>query len=1364
MTKFVSFLVMVSLLCVVGGFGAVADDWPTFRRDNTRGAATTEGLSWPLTKAWTFTPPHAPEPAWPVPGKEKARVRFDECYHVAVAEGAAYFGSSADGKLYALDAKSGALRWSVFTDGPIRVAPTVAAGKVYVGSDDGHAYCFNAADGALAWKRQAGFRDDKLLGNGKMISRWPVRTGVMVADGVAYFGAGVFPHETVFLYAVDAASGEILWRNDTFGQRGYKLDFGGMTPQGPLLLSDTTLFMSSGRAMPAAFSREDGRFLNYLNPGGKVGGTWAIIAEDRLIAGIESKKAYDTKGGAPKRLSAYAWFPGWHLVVSGTRAFLSDADTLTALDRDAFANAEKRRGELEKEIKPLSDKRRGLERKLPKASEEGRDSIRTAINALNQQIAPLQAEIGKLTQSVRRWSRPSELRHALALAKDTLVLGGEGVVAAAQTETGEEIWRARIAGGACGLAVADGQLFVSSDNGEITAFAPQGSGGNVQLAMTAGWPKGSHNAFLSDTAEAILKEAKLERGYALILGLETGQLAYEIARRSEMKIVCREADAAKAAAARKTLDGLGLYGARVSVDHGGLEKPPYANYFADLIVSETELLGGDIPTAISEVERMLKPCGGVGALREDNLPSFVASQTVTELPHLDQHVAIALTEPREALEGAGSWTHQYADPGNTATAQDERIQGAMEVLWFGEPGPEKMVERHARSVAPVSMDGRLFVQGEDIILAYDAYNGTKLWEREIEGAVRVRVDSDMGNLALSKTGLYVAAQDKCHRLDPATGAVLRVYALPGESDAPRRWGYIAEMDGVLYGTAAKPLKQDYGDFWKEAVDEEGAWRDLDKDGMNSRAKGYLADYFNRHKTPDKGAFWDAQRAGMLWRNMESWPAWGSVETPQGAVTERIMAGQSLFAFDAESGDLLWQRDGKAIAHPAIALGDGLLFYADCDAVEAEKKAAMAARARLIEEGVWEAEGISYGPEDTDIRRLIALDARTGETRWERVVDLTGCGGDRMGMAYNQGVLCFFGCFSNHDRQFFKEGKLAWRRITAMDGKTGSDKWSRPLNYLRRPVIVNDEILIEPRICDLFTGEVKKRMHPLTGNESEFEYVRPGHCCSATSAAPNMFFLRGYFLWYYDLQKDQGMLPFGAIRPGCWINTIPANGLLLFPEASAGCTCSYPIRSTVVMQPSAAPQRTWSIAVQNGALTPVKNLAVNFGAPGDWRDDNGTLWLGYPHPPSTGWHTYGLGFKLGEKFHDGRQWYHRNFQHPDFAADPNAWRIASGAAGFASCRLPLREEGQGSAPYTVRLYFAEPGDAAPGERIFDIQIQGQKLTLGVDIAKEAGGPNKTLVKEFKGISVDTDLLVELVPSANSKNLPVLNGLEAILEGS
>jgi hypothetical protein len=38
------------------------------------------------------------------------------------------------------------------------------------------------------------------------------------------------------------------------------------------------------------------------------------------------------------------------------------------------------------------------------------------------------------------------------------------------------------------------------------------------------------------------------------------------------------------------------------------------------------------------------------------------------------------------------------------------------------------------------------------------------------------------------------------------------------------------------------------------------------------------------------------------------------------------------------------------------------------------------------------------------------------------------------------------------------------------------------------------------------------------------------------------------------------------RPGCWINIIPAGGLLLIPEASSGCTCNFPIQASMALMP------------------------------------------------------------------------------------------------------------------------------------------------------------------------------------------------------
>jgi hypothetical protein len=50
--------------------------------------------------------------------------------------------------------------------------------------------------------------------------------------------------------------------------------------------------------------------------------------------------------------------------------------------------------------------------------------------------------------------------------------------------------------------------------------------------------------------------------------------------------------------------------------------------------------------------------------------------------------------------------------------------------------------------------------------------------------------------------------------------------------------------------------------------------------------------------------------------------------------------------------------------------------------------------------------------------------------------------------------------------------------------------------------------------------------------------------------------RSATLGYIDFVRQGKVENYGGIRPGCWINAIPAGGLVLMPDASAGCVCSY----------------------------------------------------------------------------------------------------------------------------------------------------------------------------------------------------------------
>ncbi len=85
------------------------------------------------------------------------------------------------------------------------------------------------------------------------------------------------------------------------------------------------------------------------------------------------------------------------------------------------------------------------------------------------------------------------------------------------------------------------------------------------------------------------------------------------------------------------------------------------------------------------------------------------------------------------------------------------------------------------------------------------------------------------------------------------------------------------------------------------------------------------------------------------------------------------------------------------------------------------------------------------------------------------------------------------------------------------------------------------------------------------------------------------------------------------------------------------------------------------------------------------------------------------------------------------------------------QVPVQDQ-----PYRVRLHFAELEDRAPGDRVFDIQINGQTVAANFDIVREAGGVRRILTKEFR---ITPGREVELQFPAKA-GLPLLNGIEIL----
>jgi hypothetical protein len=79
-------------------------------------------------------------------------------------------------------------------------------------------------------------------------------------------------------------------------------------------------------------------------------------------------------------------------------------------------------------------------------------------------------------------------------------------------------------------------------------------------------------------------------------------------------------------------------------------------------------------------------------------------------------------------------------------------------------------------------------------------------------------------------------------------------------------------------------------------------------------------------------------------------------------------------------------------------------------------------------------------------------------------------------------------------------------------------------------------------------------------------------------------------------------------------------------------------------------------------------------------------------------------------------------------------------------------------YTVRLHFAELR-FGPGQRKFNVNINGRRALTEFDIASEAG-KDKALVKDFEGIEPDANGNIVVHFSRGSKDEPKICGIEII----
>ncbi len=262
----------------------------------------------------------------------------------------------------------------------------------------------------------------------------------------------------------------------------------------------------------------------------------------------------------------------------------------------------------------------------------------------------------------------------------------------------------------------------------------------------------------------------------------------------------------------------------------------------------------------------------------------------------------------------------------------------------------------------------------------------------------------------------------------------------------------------------------------------------------------------------------------------------------------------IFCLDRYTGQHLWtyKRSGNSsvIVNSAIAIkGDDIYF------IESRNPAAI-----RDEDGRVRATVLM----DSSYEYLVKLSKNSGAVQWVVPVDLPfehvaylSCANDTI---LATGTRNLAGRVYYEMRAYYpSSGSLKWSNNFNSGFGTNGEHGEQD----QHPVIIGNTIYLQPYDFDLQTG-----------TQGSLNLWRNGRGCSSLSGCASYLYGRGGTpRLYHNLTGSSMSISLtNETRPGCFINMIPAGGLLLIPESSSGCTCDYPLQTSLVFMPDRGGQQ------------------------------------------------------------------------------------------------------------------------------------------------------------------------------------------------
>ena len=1221
--------IIILLFFLMISSSVFSHDWLMWRYDYHRSASTPEQLAKQLYLQWqvTYSPRNQ---VWDDP-LNRNLMQYDRLLEPVIEGNKLFVGFNDQDKVVALDLNTGEELWHYYADGPVRLPLAINKGKIYFTGDDGYIYCLNTVNGTLVWKRLLAPAENKLLGNKRLISMWPARGGVVIKDDIVYTAASIFPLMGTFIYALDAATGEIVWKNEGTGSN-YILQphrspaFADVAPQGAFTISGDKLLVAGGRSVPAAFDLKTGEEIYYhLAANQKTGGAFTC-ANDKVFFNHYRKRMtnmYDSENGN-RLIAAVGEYP----VVDGANIYFSGEKLLAA------------------QLKP--------DNKL--------DTL---------------------------WHKNISASNDLIKAGDCLYAADSSGISAVKLLSGnkiQKIWSYQTEKNVQRLIAANGKLIAVSTDGSIMVF------GDTPVENVAEFSEeNSRNSVIKKSK--VIKETGVEEGYCLVLGTKNINLLKELISASNLNIVAYDKDLKRIQFLREYFDKAGVTTDRLSFQHFGDKFPALPKYFSSLtIVNDQSYLDNRNKNVLNTIYESARPYGGkiLIATKGKKQERLLKTLAELELPGAitEKQKGFCLVTRKGPLQGASSWTHNYGDIANTVKSDDQLVKAPLGILWFGGNSNMDVLPRHGHGPGEQVIDGRLIIQGMNSISARDVYTGRVLWRYETE---KLLEDN------------WLVYFDESYDEENPLDTKYNQEHLPGSN--ARGTNYIATKEYVYL--------------------IEGSTCSLIDINTGKLAKVFSTGDNNTHKLGYIGVYKDLL---ILGNNFAEFPE--MEKDPVEIKRERFAdydrtASRELVVLNRFTGEKLWRiTSNHGFIHNSIIAGEDILFCLDKLPQYLETK--LKRRGEPMPEG----------------SRLLHLNARTGEIIREVSEDVFGTW-----LGYSDKYkLLLQATRPSRDMLNGEEGK----RMIAYDIRTNDKIWDREMKYANPPIIHNDKIYTNGEGFSLLTGDPLTEKDPVTGEDLKWSYKRE-YGCGIVAASEHLLTFRSASAGFINLDVNEGTGSLGGWKASCSTNLIAADGVLNSPDYTRTCQCAYQNQTSLALvnMPWMA---YWTNSNYKWNGKQIQQLGLNLNAPGDRSADDDVLWFEFPvvagSPPGIPVKLDTSGFKQIRK------------EPVSITSNNKPWVSASALGGVKSIEITLSEEDfVPESSYTVKLFFAELEDKNPGERTFDIAIQGEKVVRNFDILKEAGELDKEVIKSYEGIKAGKTMKIDLI---SVKGNSLISGIELTQE--